>query len=254
MEVVAICHVHSTWSYDGSWPLEQLAAEFIGRGARVLMMTEHDRGFSERRLTEYREACLRASSERLCVIPGIEYSDAENRVHVLTWGRVPFLGEGLATDVVLEGVRRNAGVAVLAHPKRRDAWLRVQDGWRERLNGIEMWNRKYDGWAPAAEAPELIKQTGCLPFVGLDFHTRRQMFPLTMLFDVQGPIDEDNVIRSIRERHCTPAAFGAPLTAARIERKLAVLRIAERWRSSIASAKRKLQGSTKASRLPSRQL
>ena len=60
MEVLAVCHVHSKWSYDGSWSLEALSANFSRRGCRVLMMTEHDRGFTAARLAEYREACARS--------------------------------------------------------------------------------------------------------------------------------------------------------------------------------------------------
>src|SRR5882762_5550801 len=105
MEAVAACHVHSNWSYDGTWTLEDLSAKFRRRGCRVLMMTEHDRGFSAARLAEYRQACAEVSSEEILVVPGIEYSDAANRVHVLVWGPVPFLGENLPTIEILERVK-----------------------------------------------------------------------------------------------------------------------------------------------------
>src|SRR5580765_6217960 len=108
MEVLAICHVHSEWSYDGSWSLAALSAKFAQRGCRVLMMTEHDRGFTAGRFDEYRRACADASSGKILVVPGIEYSDAANRVHVLTWG-VPFLGEGLPTSELLEAVKAAYG-------------------------------------------------------------------------------------------------------------------------------------------------
>src|SRR3972149_9218864 len=97
MKIAVACHVHSNWSYDGSWPLEKLAPEFSARGYRVLMMTEHDRGFSEQKWRQYREKCAQVCSEKILVVPGIEYSDATNVVHVLTWGDVPFLGEKLPT-------------------------------------------------------------------------------------------------------------------------------------------------------------
>src|ERR1700693_5759438 len=110
MEVLATCHVHSAWSYDASWTLEALSAKFSQRGCRILMMTEHDRGFSRSRLDQYREACARASSNKILVVPGIEYSDSTNRVHVLVWGPVPFLGEGLPTGEMLEAVKASNGV------------------------------------------------------------------------------------------------------------------------------------------------
>ena len=40
-------HVHSTWSYDGKWPLEKLSRSFSQLGYRAVLMTEHDQGFSE---------------------------------------------------------------------------------------------------------------------------------------------------------------------------------------------------------------
>src|SRR5690349_1584499 len=86
MECLATCHVHSEWSYDGNWTVDSLSEKFSLRGSRVLMMTEHDRGFTAAKLANYRDACARASSNKMLVVPGIEYSDPENRVHVLVWG------------------------------------------------------------------------------------------------------------------------------------------------------------------------
>jgi len=60
-------------------------------------------------------------SAEILVVPGIEYIDAANRVHVLVWGEVPFLGERLSTNKMLEGVKIANGVAVLAHSSRRNA-------------------------------------------------------------------------------------------------------------------------------------
>src|SRR5690242_19858994 len=124
--IKAACHIHSDWSYDGKWPLGELAKEFARRGYRVLMMTEHDRGFSETRWFEYRKACAQASSIDILVVPGIEYSDADNTVHVLTWGPLPFLGENIPTGELLAKVKAANGVAVLAHPNRKEAWKQFQ--------------------------------------------------------------------------------------------------------------------------------
>jgi hypothetical protein len=236
MNILAACHVHSDWSYDGSWSLDRLTAAFRSRGARVLMTTEHDRGFNDRRLADYRDACQRATSANLYVLPGIEYSDAANRVHVLVWGPVPFLGEEQPTEVVLEGAARHGGVAVLAHPSRRDAWQSVTASWTDRLLGIEAWNRKYDGWAPGKDAAALLTRTHCVPFVGLDFHTRRQMFPLGMTLDVEGTVDEASVIACLQQRRCAASAFGVPLSD--LKRGLTMLRVAELGRSSLSAVKR----------------
>jgi hypothetical protein len=239
MEVLGVSHVHSDWSYDGSWTLEDLSAKFRGQGCRVLMMTEHDRGFSASRLEEYRGACSKASSAGTLVMPGIEYSDADNRVHVLVWGSVPFLGEGLPTSQMLESVRAAGGIAVLAHPSRKKVWESFSPYWAERLLGVEVWNRKYDGWAPSESAPALLERSSAIPFVGLDFHTQRQSFPLSMALDLDGDITEDGVVECLRSRRCSPRAFGAPLDQSLFRATLPALKIAEHSRRTAASIARR---------------
>jgi hypothetical protein len=207
----AACHIHSNWSYDGKWSISALAAEFERRGYRILMISDHDRGFSESRHREHRQACIEASSERLLVLPGIEYSDTANIVHVLVWGKVPFLGEGVPTLEVLKAVRASSGVAVLAHPSRREAWRLVAHEWVDYLLGIEVWNRKTDGWAPSSAASQLIQRASIVPFVGMDFHDRNQLFPLTMEIETSdSPLNEDSVLESLRAGRCTAHAFGVP--------------------------------------------
>ena len=239
MAVLGVSHVHSDWSYDGSWTLEDLSAKFRGQGCRVLMMTEHDRGFSASRLEEYRAACAKASSDEILVMPGIEYSDADNRVHVLVWGSVPFLGEGLPTSQMLESVRAAGGIAVLAHPSRKKVWESFSPYWAERLLGVEVWNRKYDGWAPSESAPALLERSSAIPFVGLDFHTQRQSFPLSMALDLDGDITEDGVVECLRSRRCSPRAFGAPLDQSLFRATLPALKIAEHSRRTAASIARR---------------
>jgi hypothetical protein len=245
MEVLAASHVHSKWSYDGSWSLDALSARFGSRGYRVLMMTEHDRGFTADRLVEYRAACSKASSGKILVMPGMEYSDATNRFHVLVWGPVPFLGEGLPTGEMLEAVQAASGLAVFAHPSRREAWKSFEPTWADRLLGIEIWNRKYDGWTPSRTAPALLGTTGAIPFVGLDFHTVRQSFPLGMALDVRGEVSEETVLDSLRSHRCDARAFGLPLSQNIVRRALPVLNVAERSRRMAVSLAKYFRGAKK---------
>jgi hypothetical protein len=239
MSVPAVCHVHSSWSYDGHWSIADLATAFTRRGYRIMMTTEHDRGFSDSRLAEYRRECAASSTGSLFVLPGIEYSDADNRVHVLVWGPVPFLGEGLPTDRMLDAVADHGGVAVLAHPERRAVWESFKPKWQQRLLGIEVWNRKYDGWAPGEQSASLVSRAGRVPFVGLDFHSQRQFFPLGMNLGVDGPIDEERVMAALRAGRCAATAFGMPLNGDRFERRLPYLRVAERGRRHLRQIKRR---------------
>jgi hypothetical protein len=206
--VKAVAHVHSSWSYDARWELTALAASFRRRGCSVLMTTEHDRGFSAERLAAYRDACASVSNSDFLVLPGIEYSDPGNKIHVLVWGGLPFLGEGLPTGELLRRVNEHAGFAVLAHPWRRDAWWDFDEAWLSQLYGIEVWNRRYNGVAPDPRVAAVVKNWGLVPFVSLDFHESRQFFPLRMRLSVEGDLEEGQVLEALRARRCAPISLG----------------------------------------------
>jgi hypothetical protein len=211
MRIRVACHVHSDWSYDGKWSLSAIAAAFSRRGYRVVMLTEHDQGFDESRRQAHREACRQASTEKILLVPGIEYSDVSNTLHFLVWDNVPFIGSGLAADEILTAAQNSGGTVVFAHPGRRDAWKLFNPDWANKLVGIELWNRKTDGWAPSRDAQLLLKIIETLPFVGMDFHNRRQFFPLATVMEVESPVTEASILTAMRAKHCSSEAFGFPV-------------------------------------------
>jgi predicted metal-dependent phosphoesterase TrpH len=203
-------HVHSTWSYDGRWALEQLARAFARRGYGAVLLAEHDRTFDAGRWAAYREACAAASTHGALLVPGIEYSDAHNRVHVPVWGAEEFLGRARPTTELLAGARAAGGVAVLAHPARRDAWRALAPDAIALAHGVEVWNRKYDGWAPSGVALDLAARYDLPSFVGLDFHTSRQFFPLALTGVVDEPASVETVLAALRAGALAPTAFTRP--------------------------------------------
>jgi hypothetical protein len=201
-------HVHSEWSYDAEWTLPALAAAFARRGYDAVLMAEHDRTFDDQRWAEYRTACADASDERILLVPGLEYEDANSVVHVPVWGRdLPFLGRGRPTAETLSDVARHGGTAVFAHPWRRDALGMFDPAWTPLLAGVEIWNRHYDGVAPNPAAARLAEEQGLSPFVALDFHSRRQFFPLAMRLEVEGGPSVDAVYEALAARRFRPAAL-----------------------------------------------
>jgi hypothetical protein len=193
--------VHSDWSDDGSWPLPSLAAAFARRRYTAVLLAEHDRGWDHRRWQEYVQACREHSSQRCLLVPGIEYGDAANEVHVTVWGAPSFLGAGRPTVEILREARAAGAAAVLAHPGRRHAHERFTPEWASLLTAIEVWNRKYDGVAPNPHALALADRNPSLRrVVGNDFHTRRQFFPFDIVVDVE---------ERSAEAVCTALANGA---------------------------------------------
>jgi predicted metal-dependent phosphoesterase TrpH len=235
VRIRAAAHVHSDWSYDASWPLPDLARAFARRGYDVVLMAEHDRGFDSARWEAYKRACADASGAKITLVPGMEYEDADNVVHVPVWGEgMPYLGHGRPTGEILSAARDGGAVAVLAHPWRRDAVQRFDSEWAPFLAAVEIWNRHYDGVAPNPAGRRFAKQHGLSPFVSLDFHSRRQFFPLAMELEVDGSVSPASVYEALRAGRFRPAALrvsalrftnGLPGTTMRgLERTRRVLR------------------------------
>lgn len=209
----AVLHAHSDWSYDGSWRLERIARLFGAIGARAVLMTEHDDTFSQDRLDEYRAACDAASSRRCRLVPGIEYSGPGNDVHILTWGVSRFLGSRRPVHEILDHVAAQGGVAVFAHPQRREVWRSFDPTWAPKLHGIEIWNRKSDGVAPFEEAIRLSETLGIAPTLGVDFHRLNQLYPLFCRVDGPGADPEAEAIAAIRARRLELIAAGGRIGA-----------------------------------------
>ncbi len=211
-----VMHAHSTWSYDGQWELDAIARLYGRLGVDAVMMTEHDTGFAPERFADYRAACAKASTARCQLIPGIEYSSPDNAVHILTWGLDQFLAEHQPVPQTLHAVQVAGGVAVFAHPIRKQAHALFDPAWAPYLSGIELWNRKSDGIVWGQEALEMIRQTGLPATVGQDFHRLKQLYPLTMQMTLDAPVQtpealEQALVASVRTGQMQPQAFRRPL-------------------------------------------
>jgi hypothetical protein len=207
----AVAHVHSEWSDDASWTLREIAATFSRLRYQVVLMSEHSRGFTATKWQEYAQACRESSSDRLTLVPGIEYGDADNVVHIPVWGDLPFFGDALPIGALLPQVNDAGGAAIWAHPWRREAWRRFEPSWLRYLTAVEVWNRKYDGIAPSRDALALARREKLRAAVALDFHTRRQLFPLTLSLDLDDSASEGTVFAALRTGRFSARAFGLPM-------------------------------------------
>lgn len=242
-------HIHSAWSDDGSWPLSSIATAFGRMRCGAVLMSEHSRGFSAAKWEEYQQACAEHSNERVTLVPGIEYGDEDDAVHIPVWGRVPFFGEAPPIGTLLGDVTAAGGTAVWAHPWRREAWRRFDPSWYQHVAGVEVWNRKYDGVAPNRRSVELSRQHHARPFVALDFHTGKQLFPLWLALGVEraagpaghaagvgaaGPAGVDAVYAALRAGRFTPRALGMPLELMTGGVPAALLRVLDAGRRTAA--------------------
>jgi hypothetical protein len=186
-------------------------------------MSEHSRGFTAAKWQDYVGACEQASTPRVTLVPGIEYGDADDVVHIPVWGNVPFYGEAPRIGSLLAEMSEAGGTAVWAHPWRRDAWQRFDPTWHQHLTAVEVWNRKYDGVAPNRNSVEFSREQQIRPFVALDFHTRRQLFPLSLALHVERSaggrgtdtwrtaVSPDEAYQALQARRIASHVLGLPL-------------------------------------------
>lgn len=226
-----VVHAHSDWSYDGHWRVGKLARTVSRFGAHILMMSEHSQKFDSSRLAEYRAECAAASTSTMRVIPGIEYSSPGNEIHILTWGLREYLGEEVPVDEILDAITHANGVAIFAHPSRRDVWKSFDPAWARRLDAMEIWNRKSDGLARSEAAWRLIQQHNLAPVASLDFHRLRQLFPLYNVLEAPADLmslPNEAMLEAIKSKGLEPRFLGMPVdgsnrNSARLARGMSVM-------------------------------
>jgi hypothetical protein len=206
-------HIHSAWSDDCGWSLTRLRHVLGAAGFDGALVCDHDRTMTEDRRQQLAEECRRITAGGFVLVPGVEYQDPHHVVHLPVFGDLPFYGRSAEIGDVLRAARDAGAVSVFAHPVRAGAWSRFDPDWLPLLTGVEVWNRKYDGVRPNAWAFRTSRERGLVPFVGLDFHGPRQLFPLAMVLDPATPPTWGGVLAALREGRCVAEAFGRPVEA-----------------------------------------
>ena len=209
--IKALFHIHSTYSYDGEWSLEKLKNSAIKHGYNALFICEHNRNFSDKKFKSLIKECDNLSDDKVLLIPGIEYEDADNIIHICTFGLKNLISEYSSINDLLQKVVKENGIAVYAHPEGKHSYKKIDKNVFSLLNGIEVWNRKEDGIKPSKIAWSLYKKHKVTPFVSLDFHRKAQLFPLSILFR-NISLDKEEILESIRNGKLVSTAFGIPIS------------------------------------------
>ena len=161
MELKLDLHVHSAASPDGRMSVEEIVAAAREKGLKGAAICDHDVLFRP-------EAGL-ALPEDFLLIPGEEFSTEYGHILGL------FLTEPvLWTEVgeLLEGIRVQGGLAVLAHPFERSADEARLAPILPLLDGIEVWNGRANRKNPEAnaQAARFAAERGLPGFAGSDAH------------------------------------------------------------------------------------
>ena len=139
--VRGIVHVHSLYSYDGKHSLSEIAREARGAGLSFVCIAEHSDTLDSARVGDLVAECASLTSPDFVIVPGIEFT-CHGGLHLLGFG-VRSYDSSRDPMALSRFIRREGGVAVLAHPFRKA--YDIPTGFLDSIDGIEVWNGSYDG-------------------------------------------------------------------------------------------------------------
>jgi hypothetical protein len=188
MIVDCLAHVHSSFSYDSPTDLADIAATARRHGIGCVLVSEHNNTLDAGSVAALVERCDRLSTEACLLVPGLELSLDDNRIHLLAYGVrefIPSLTEN-ALPPLVRRIHALGGVAVLAHPAHKAAYRRISQQDLSGLDGMEVWNvRNGTRYCPHADeflAVRRLRRQGVqmAAFAGLDWHFLSHFERLTL--------------------------------------------------------------------------
>jgi hypothetical protein len=197
-------HIHSSISFDGTMSMAELSLFFRERKFDFILITEHSQSVSDGVMSELIDECDRCSSSGFLIIPGLEFS-CRDELHILGLG-VSRTSESDDPLEVVRHIRQQGGVAVLAHPTKKEYSL---DGeWIDELDGVEIWNSAYDGkFLPQAESIRTFKKLAqknpdLKPFAGMDLHEEKNYYDVTLRIKRNG-LNRNQILKDLKEGNFT---------------------------------------------------
>jgi len=202
-------HVHSTLSRDGTMTIAELAQYFQKKGYQFLAMAEHAEDLDEAKVQELREQSASHSNSQFCVIPGIEFA-VTRQIHIVGMAIVNLIR--LINPVyVAAQIREQAGMSILAHPRRL--------GWDcppevvLAVDAAEIWNIGYDGkYLPSAKAlPGFMRlqevNPKLLAIASHDFHRAASFYDVAIEMDAPSTSQEPILQNMKRGAYRVRSAF-----------------------------------------------
>lgn len=164
-------HVHSNYSKDGEFSIEELARKAKVLGYDFLVLTDHFEDMDEHVMQELIDESRRVTtSYALDIVPGIEIR-LRNKVHMLMVGIESPINPACSQDIELlrEAAKDNQALIGLAHLSHEPD-LSLSE--LSKFDFIEGWNRRYDKRFPPTRAFRTAKALSDCCFVGgLDLHS-----------------------------------------------------------------------------------
>jgi hypothetical protein len=183
----------------------QLAA---AGGFDTVLLAEHEEtGWTADRYATFVEACREASTDRIRLVPGVEFN--QDGYHVLCYGLRQWVERPCDVFALADAVRQQGSFLCLAHPPRY-RW-KYPDSLLAAVDAVEVWNSSWvcDGRIGPHPA-SLSLAHGKTMLVGQDVHKARHMSGLIMETpsdDVVADLQQGQFVVTLGHRRWTQHAL-----------------------------------------------
>lgn len=181
MKLRGALHFHSSYSFDADVSLETIAKRCKKEGLDFICMSEHTNELDEEKFKRFVLECDRLSDQSFTLVPGLEIT-CDDGTHLLAYGMRHWPLSRNLDELLKSG---SEALFVAAHPSKR-ILKRIGSGELNRLAGLELWNRKYDGLSTSRPDVHqiLVKNRNLYGYAGVDFHeSDDRIAPLVVLRD-----------------------------------------------------------------------
>lgn len=192
MRSTGIVHVHTAYSHDGRDEIPDLARWATERGIQFIGITDHAEDLDEDSWNELVAECAAHSSDRVLLIPGLEFRFAGfTGVHLLACGLTRWITPTTPAQFI-EQTAKACALTIGAHPV---IWRAAcPDDVLTKLDAVEIWNAGYNSrFLPDPAAMARVRALRGRGFatvatVGPDQHDRRKDPELRIV--VNGPVEQ----------------------------------------------------------------
>ena len=152
MDIKGLIHIHSSYSYDGIFSLEELSELAKSKECSYIILTDHADDFTEKKMKSLVNECNRLSDTDFVLIPGLEFTCGG--MHILAIGITEIIFE---SDLIklIDRIHDKGGLAVLAHVV---IYKNIPYGKLKNIDGVEVWNTRYEGrFSPSLKSLGILK-------------------------------------------------------------------------------------------------
>lgn len=193
-------HIHTTYSYDGTFSLSDLRDLVKKRRYDFMLLTEHAEDFDDEKMQMLVDECRHASDEHFLVIPGLEFN-IKDEIHLLGTGITKNFHER-DPGILIQKIHENGGIAILAHTadyKKDIPYAQLKD-----VDFIEIWNPRYgERLSPSMKSIKILHEfrnmkTTFIASGGLDLHKPRDLVPVYQVVFSDG-LNQKDIINSLKQ-------------------------------------------------------